>query len=190
MTEWETEDWTSGAKGLLEWMHSINSDQSIMLMVRHSHREMLHNYHDTMNAGLTELGKRLSREMGNRIPTERKAHIFLSVIPIDNAVEFNRKFANPRSKQLLVTQYGGSCTILLVAYCILHVSDDLQKTSNIHQRDAQARCTHCIRSRIGSICHRIVLPLVLYQWHMHNLDWTHRSSRDSSSLDSCLDSRR
>ena len=81
MTEWETEDWTSGAKGLLEWMHSINSDQSIMLMVRHSHREMLHNYHDTMNAGLTELGKRLSREMGNRIPTERKAHIFLSVIP-------------------------------------------------------------------------------------------------------------
>ncbi len=81
MTEWDSEEWTYGAKGLLDWIHSINSEQSILLMVRHSHREMLHNYHDTMNAGLTDLGKRLSCEMGKRIPTERKAHIFLSVIP-------------------------------------------------------------------------------------------------------------
>lgn len=81
MTEWDTEEWTSAAKGLLDWISSIDSDQSVMLMVRHSHREMLHNYHDTMNAGLTDLGKRLSREMGSRIPIVRQAHIFLSVVP-------------------------------------------------------------------------------------------------------------
>jgi len=81
MTEWDTEEWTSGAKHLLEWVSTVNSEQPVMLMVRHSHREKLHNHHDTMNTGLTDLGKRLSREMGYRIPTVRKAHIFLSVVP-------------------------------------------------------------------------------------------------------------
>jgi broad specificity phosphatase PhoE len=81
MTEWDTEEWTISAKEILEWLSSIDSDQPIMLMVRHSHRETLHNYHDTMNAGLTDLGRQLSREMGNRIPTWRKVHIFLSVVP-------------------------------------------------------------------------------------------------------------
>jgi broad specificity phosphatase PhoE len=81
MTEWNTEDWTYDAKRMLEWISTIDLDQPVMLMVRHSHRDMLHNYQDTMNAGLTNLGKRLSQEMGSRIPTERKVHIFLSVIP-------------------------------------------------------------------------------------------------------------
>ena len=81
MTEWDTEEWTSGAKRLLEWISTIDSNQPVMLMVRHSHREKLHNHHDTMNAGLTNLGKKLSREMGCRIPIDRKAHIFLSVVP-------------------------------------------------------------------------------------------------------------
>jgi broad specificity phosphatase PhoE len=81
MNEWDSEDWTYGAKRLLDWISSIDANQSVMLMVRHSHREKLHNHHDTMNAGLTDLGKRLSREMGSRIPTVRKAHIFLSVVP-------------------------------------------------------------------------------------------------------------
>ena len=81
MTEWDTEEWMYGAKRLLDWISNVDSEQPVLLMVRHSHREMLHNYHDTMNAGLTDLGKKLSREMGFRIPTERKAHIFLSVVP-------------------------------------------------------------------------------------------------------------
>jgi len=81
MTDWDTEEWTSGAKRLLEWVSTVDSDRPVMLMVRHSHREKLHNHHDTMNAGLTDLGKRVSREMGYRIPTDRKAHIFLSVVP-------------------------------------------------------------------------------------------------------------
>ena len=81
MTEWDSEEWTYDAKRILDWISTIDSDQSVMLMVRHSHREMLHNYHDTMNVGLTDLGKKLSREMGSRIPIDRKAHIFLSIVP-------------------------------------------------------------------------------------------------------------
>ena len=81
MTEWDSEEWISGAKQLVEWVRGVDSEQPLMLMVRHSHREKLHNYYDTMNAGLTNLGKRLSKEMGSRISIERRAHIFLSVIP-------------------------------------------------------------------------------------------------------------
>lgn len=81
MTEWDTQEWTYCAKGLLDWIVTVDSSLPIMLMVRHSHRETLHNFHDTMNAGLTDLGKRLSQEMGARIPIERKAHIYLSIVP-------------------------------------------------------------------------------------------------------------
>jgi broad specificity phosphatase PhoE len=81
MTDWETEEWTANAKRLLNWISSIDCERPAMLMVRHSHREKLKDHHDTMNAGLTELGKRLSREMGTLIPTDRNAHIFLSVVP-------------------------------------------------------------------------------------------------------------
>jgi len=81
MTEWDTEEWTHSAKRLVDWISTIDSKQPLMLMVRHSHREILRTYEDTMGAGLTELGKRVSVEMGNRIPTNRKAHIFLSVVP-------------------------------------------------------------------------------------------------------------
>ena len=81
MTEWDTEEWTYSAKQLLDWASTINSEQPLMLMVRHSHRGILRTYEDTMNAGLTDLGKRVSVEMGKRIPVTRKAHIFLSVVP-------------------------------------------------------------------------------------------------------------
>ena len=81
MTEWDTEEWTHSAKQLIEWVSTIDSKQPLMLMVRHSHRDILRTYEDTMGAGLTELGKRVSVEMGKRIPPTRKAHIFLSVVP-------------------------------------------------------------------------------------------------------------
>lgn len=81
MTEWDTEEWTYSAKQLIDWASTIDSKQPLMLMVRHSHRELLRTYEDTMGAGLTELGKRVSVEMGKKIPTTRKAHIFLSVVP-------------------------------------------------------------------------------------------------------------
>ena len=81
MTEWDSEEWTYDAKQLIDWATSVDSELPLLLMIRHSHREMLHNYNDTMNVGLTDLGKRLSREMGCRIPTERNTHIFLSVVP-------------------------------------------------------------------------------------------------------------
>ncbi len=81
MTEWETEEWIHSAKQLIEWTSTIDSEQPLMLMVRHSHRDILRNHEDIINVGLTDLGKRISVEMGKRIPTTRKAHIFLSVVP-------------------------------------------------------------------------------------------------------------
>ncbi|TFG31026.1 histidine phosphatase family protein [Candidatus Thorarchaeota archaeon] len=81
MTDWDTEEWTYAAKQLIEWVASVDSQQPLLLMFRHSHREILHTYEDTMGQGLTELGKRVSVELGRKIPTTRKVHIFLSVVP-------------------------------------------------------------------------------------------------------------
>jgi broad specificity phosphatase PhoE len=50
-------------------------------LVRHSHRETLRNHEDMLSGGLTELGKTMSKEMGRRIPTHRKAHLFFSIVP-------------------------------------------------------------------------------------------------------------
>jgi len=81
MTEWDTEDWTNSAKELIDWTVTVDSEQPLLLMIRHSHRDVLRTYEDTMGKGLTDLGKRVSVELGRRIPTTRQAHIFLSVVP-------------------------------------------------------------------------------------------------------------
>ena len=81
MTEWNSEKWTFSAKRLIDWATTIDSKQPLMLMIRHSHREILRDHKEMMGVGLTEMGKRVSVEMGERIPTVRKAHIFLSVVP-------------------------------------------------------------------------------------------------------------
>ena len=81
MTDWDTEEWTYGAKELIDWTTTINSEQPLLLMIRHSHRGILRTYEDTMGQGLTDLGKRVSVELGRKIPVNRKAHIFLSVVP-------------------------------------------------------------------------------------------------------------
>lgn len=81
MTELDREDWTYGAKSLVQWATNVNSKQPILLMLRHSHRETLLTYEDTMGGGLTDLGKRVSLELGRRLPLTRQAHIFLSVVP-------------------------------------------------------------------------------------------------------------
>ena len=76
MTEWDNEDWTFGAKRLVDWAATVNSEQPLMLMIRHSHREVLLTYEDTMGAGLTDLGKRVSVELGRRIPNDPSSPYF------------------------------------------------------------------------------------------------------------------
>jgi broad specificity phosphatase PhoE len=78
---WNSLDWVYSAKKILEWMITVPQDQPVMLLIRHSHRETLQNHDEMVSGGLTELGKRMSFELGTRIPREGKMHIYTSFIP-------------------------------------------------------------------------------------------------------------
>ena len=78
--EWESLDWLASAKKLLEWVNSKPSDSKIMLLVRHSHREEIKDHRAQLSTELTDLGKRISYEMGKRLPINRPTHFFFSFI--------------------------------------------------------------------------------------------------------------
>lgn len=80
MSEWESEEWTYSVRQLVDWAATVDSEQPLMLMVRHSHREVMFTHEAVMEQGLTELGMRMSREMGKRMPITRKAQLFHSYI--------------------------------------------------------------------------------------------------------------
>ncbi|MFW9963536.1 MAG: histidine phosphatase family protein [Candidatus Sifarchaeia archaeon] len=78
---WDTEEWLNSAKQILKWISSIEPEQPVMLLVRHSHRETLQNHEEMVSGGLTDIGKKMSFEMGKRIPRKGKMHIFTSFVP-------------------------------------------------------------------------------------------------------------
>jgi len=78
---WNTEEWVSQARKLIHWIKDVDEDKPLMIIVRHSHRETLRNHEDMLSGGLTSLGKAVSKEMGLKIPTHRKAHFFFSIVP-------------------------------------------------------------------------------------------------------------
>jgi broad specificity phosphatase PhoE len=78
---WENQDWVSSAKRILDWMSTVPQEQPLMFLVRHSHRETLRNHDEMVSGGLTELGKKMSFELGTRIPRGGKMHIYTSFVP-------------------------------------------------------------------------------------------------------------
>ena len=78
---WDNQEWVHSAKRILEWMATLDKDQPLMFLVRHSHRETLQNHEEVMSAGLTGLGKKMSFELGRRIPRNGKMMIYTSFIP-------------------------------------------------------------------------------------------------------------
>lgn len=81
MSDWENEEWTASARHLVEWATKQDKNQPLMLLIRHSHREELRNHQEMLSEGITELGKQLSKEMGQRLPLSRPAHFFFSIVP-------------------------------------------------------------------------------------------------------------
>ncbi len=79
-TDWGNEEWLDSARRLIEWVNTTDSDQSVMLLIRHSHREKIVDIEEILGKGLTELGKNMSLEMGLRFPTDRKARFWLSFV--------------------------------------------------------------------------------------------------------------
>ncbi len=80
MDKWNTADWLENARDLVSWADSVPPDNSILLLLRHSHRVTLNTYDEMVNAGLTELGKKLSFQFGQHIPSHRSTRIFFSFV--------------------------------------------------------------------------------------------------------------
>lgn len=78
---WSELDWMHNVRGIIEWVQSVGDKESVMLLLRHSHREILKDQEEMLAGGLTALGKETSMEVGMRIPTARKAHFFFSIVP-------------------------------------------------------------------------------------------------------------
>jgi broad specificity phosphatase PhoE len=81
MNDWDYEEWTTSARELIDWAVAQDDNQPLMLLIRHSHRDTLMNHQEMLSEGLTEIGKRFSVEMGRRLPTSRRAHVFFSIVP-------------------------------------------------------------------------------------------------------------
>ena len=79
-TDWSSEEWLESAKRLIEWVNTTHADQSVMLLIRHSHREIIEDIEEMVGKGLTELGKNMSLEMGLKFPTDRKAQFWFSFV--------------------------------------------------------------------------------------------------------------
>lgn len=81
LTAWNNEDWTINIKRILHWVSTIESDRPMMLLLRHSHRETLRDHKHMGSAGLTDLGKQMSVEVGRRIPPGRPMELYTSFVP-------------------------------------------------------------------------------------------------------------
>jgi broad specificity phosphatase PhoE len=78
---WDTERWVINVKNILQWSSTIDSSKSMMLILRHSHRETLRDHEHMGSAGLTELGRKMSVEVGRRISSGRSMDLYTSFVP-------------------------------------------------------------------------------------------------------------
>lgn len=62
-------------------MSQRSPEESLMLFLRHSHRDEIPDHSVQFSTGLTEIGKRMSYEMGKKLPTSRPIRIFFSFVP-------------------------------------------------------------------------------------------------------------
>ncbi len=81
MLDWKQIDWLHSGRRLVEWTNKTNPSDSAMLIIRHSHRKVINDIDEMVSGGLTDLGKKTSREMGSRLPTDRPYSVYTSFVP-------------------------------------------------------------------------------------------------------------
>lgn len=79
--EWNSQEWLDGAKELIRWSNAVSTEKSFVLIVRHSHREIIASYDEMVGRGLTALGHRMAKEFGRRLPLRKNTKIFHSYVP-------------------------------------------------------------------------------------------------------------
>ncbi len=77
---WETVDWLSSAKHLVDWTSSASKESKLFLLVRHSHREVIEDHTAQLSTELTPVGCAMSSEFGKHLPPNREFKVFFSFV--------------------------------------------------------------------------------------------------------------
>ena len=77
---WTNEEWLASAKSNLKWLNERASSERKMMFLRHSHREVISDHSAQLSTELTDLGKRMSYELGLRLPLGHPVRIFHSFV--------------------------------------------------------------------------------------------------------------
>ncbi len=77
---WHSVEWLDSARNIVKWTKETPVGVQTILLLRHSHRERLNNHKEMMGAGLTELGRKTSYEMGRRLGVTSNVRILTSFI--------------------------------------------------------------------------------------------------------------
>ncbi len=78
---WNDTSWLTNARMLLAWLRAQSPREVVLLILRHSHRAQIDSHDVTLAAGLTDIGRITSYEMGRRLPTDRPVRFFTSFVP-------------------------------------------------------------------------------------------------------------
>jgi len=78
VAEWESSDWLSEARWLLTWANQVDVRTPMMMVIRHSHRELSDNVQELRTHGLSPLGHRMALKFGEKLPPSRDVRIFYS----------------------------------------------------------------------------------------------------------------
>ncbi len=81
MIEWESEEWLGSVRALIAWTATLDINLPVALVIRHSHRTTIADYKEMVTGGLTETGRIASYEMGRRLPNNRTARLYTSIVP-------------------------------------------------------------------------------------------------------------
>jgi len=74
--EWNSYDWLSEARTLVEWVNNLES--ASMIIIRHSERLVNLSPSETLKAELTPVGHQMAKEFGRRLSTNKQVTILHS----------------------------------------------------------------------------------------------------------------
>ena len=78
--DWNNTEWLSGARDLVKWVNQRPSNERLLILLRHSQRDVIEDHSLQFSTGLTKIGKEMSFEMGQRLPVVNSIRIFFSFV--------------------------------------------------------------------------------------------------------------
>lgn len=77
---WTIPDWMSSAMNIANWVSLTPKESRIILLIRHSHREIIEDHTAQLSTELTPLGCEMSTGFGRRMPPDRLTRVFFSFV--------------------------------------------------------------------------------------------------------------